>query len=107
MARLDIVQFLCESGAELDAVDVWGRTALYLAAKHNNLAIVEMLIENGAAYDLQVTDKEEDVPESEDGQPKEPTEAASVREEEEDEEEEVVAAEVVGRTALHIAAAGL
>jgi len=117
-AHLEIVQFLCESGAEPDAVDDAGITALYLACKHNHLAIVECLINNGATYDIQVTEKEvPDAPPAPEptvteGAPDEAKEGGAEEEgaeaEEAEEEEEVVtAAEIIGRTALHVAADGL
>jgi len=125
-AQHNIVQFLCESGAELDAVDVSGITALYLACKHNHLEIAQCLIDNGSSYDIQVTEKE--IPEppagatpdrgdeelaspTGEGSVTSPTEGGDAEggegEEAEEEEEEAVPDEVVGRTALHVAADGL
>ena len=115
-AKLDIVQFLCESGAEPDAVDNWGRTALYLAAKNNHLEIADRLIANGASYDIAVTERE--IVDLEGGDDDSKSVAASLqeeaksvaatdKEEEEEEEEEEEGDEVVGRTALHVAAVGL
>lgn len=43
----DIVEELVEFGAELDSVDEDGNTALILAARHNHLAAMKILIDNG------------------------------------------------------------
>ena len=43
---------LLESGAEIDARDRYGQTALMLAAHHGHQALVELLIESGANLDV-------------------------------------------------------
>jgi ankyrin repeat protein len=43
---------LLESGAEIDARDRYGQTALMIAAHHGHQALVELLIESGANLDV-------------------------------------------------------
>jgi len=40
------------AGANVDALDRFGQTALMLAARHGHLAVVELLIRAGAALDI-------------------------------------------------------
>lgn len=43
---------LADAGADLDAKDRYGQTALMLAARHGRTAMVQLLLERGAARDV-------------------------------------------------------
>ena len=49
--HLDVVQPLCDSGAEKDKVDQDGRTALMFASKFGYLEVARLLCEAGADKD--------------------------------------------------------
>ncbi|MDP6353429.1 MAG: ankyrin repeat domain-containing protein [Alphaproteobacteria bacterium] len=44
----DLVELLLDSGAEVDGVDQYGRTALMMAARHGQLSSIRLLIARGA-----------------------------------------------------------
>lgn len=52
----DSVALLIVAGAELDAIDEDGRTALWLASRHSRLGVVQVLLKHGA--DATHTDKD-------------------------------------------------
>lgn len=51
--RLEVVQYLVESGAHLNVRDDRGRTALHRAAENDHLDVVCMLIKEGALVNMQ------------------------------------------------------
>ena len=52
----DSVQLLCERGADVNAKDKGGNTALHFAAGHGNRALVELLLKQGA--NIEATERE-------------------------------------------------
>ncbi|CZR70190.1 uncharacterized protein PAC_20091 [Phialocephala subalpina] len=48
-----MIEYLLESGAEIDNYDFTGRTALATAARHANLEVVNLLIQKGASTNLE------------------------------------------------------
>ncbi|WP_176695305.1 ankyrin repeat domain-containing protein [Legionella massiliensis] len=52
LAQRAIATKLLERGAEVNAVDAYGRTALHYACLHRNLDAIRTLIQNGASLDI-------------------------------------------------------
>jgi hypothetical protein len=44
--HVDVVQFLIESGADIDFQDIIGRTPLYFAIVGGGIEVVELLLDN-------------------------------------------------------------
>jgi ankyrin repeat protein len=57
--RLEIAKRLVSFGANINAKDSSGRTALYFAVMYGHLAVARFLIKQGAVVDLNFRDKEE------------------------------------------------
>jgi len=43
--RLEVVRFLCEKGADLEAKDVWDQTPFFVASLEGNIEIMKVLVE--------------------------------------------------------------
>ena len=46
--NLDVVKFLLEKGADIEAKDTYGNTPLILASVYNRFEIIKLLLEKGA-----------------------------------------------------------
>jgi ankyrin repeat protein len=55
--RLDIVESFVKYGADVNAKNVQGKTALMNASRQGNLEIVKYLVENGAEIDANDNEK--------------------------------------------------
>lgn len=51
LARWDVVKYLVDAGADVNAFGLDGNTPLHCAANHNNVAIVGLLIKRGSIID--------------------------------------------------------
>lgn len=55
VGKLEIVKFLCESGAEVNAKNIWG-TPLHFATAKKHAGVIAYLIEQGADPHIENTD---------------------------------------------------
>ena len=53
---LSIANLLLQAGATVDAVNIWGETALHCAADNGNIQVVEALLHAGADKAVKATD---------------------------------------------------
>ena len=51
LGRLDIVELLCQNGANVDQTDLVGHSPLYTAVRRGSLQLVEFLVEHGATVE--------------------------------------------------------
>ncbi|KAJ8674388.1 hypothetical protein QAD02_005650 [Eretmocerus hayati] len=51
-AKFDVVELLIEHGADINAIDVEGRSILYYAVRRNSVEILNFLLKAGASIDL-------------------------------------------------------
>eukprot|EP01102_Stenamoeba_stenopodia_P014862 TRINITY_DN4999_c0_g1_i1.p1 TRINITY_DN4999_c0_g1~~TRINITY_DN4999_c0_g1_i1.p1 ORF type:complete len:213 (-),score=27.43 TRINITY_DN4999_c0_g1_i1:77-715(-) len=51
-----LISELIESGAEVNAVDMWGMTPLHSAVDENRLDVVKLLLDNGARIGIRLKD---------------------------------------------------
>ncbi len=58
-SKWDVVKYLIEQGAEVNAADKYGRTVLHRAASYGQLDVVKFLIEQGANINSLTHDQKE------------------------------------------------
>ena len=53
---MDVVRFLLDAGADIEATNIYGCSPLYLSSQEGKLEVVPELLARGAAVDARIND---------------------------------------------------